>query len=248
MSAHQPHDSDSEDDADYIPPVEDVSSESSDDEPDSKRPRVSSPPQPPTEQDEAEKKKQRDALWSSFQASLSSTPTPPAPVKETVKIEKRYKFAGEYVVEVVEVPADSADAKKWPLWRAPKEKEKEAPSEEASQSPQLQTKDSTPAVSESSTSTTPPAKRPGPRKPKVSLAAVPASSAQKAKKISTLEKSAMDWRAHVQSSGDAGIKDELEANRRGGGYLEKVEFLNRVEERREEVIEASKGSKRRRPQ
>lgn len=104
-------------------------------------------------------------------------------------------------------------------------------------------------VSESSSSTKakPPAKRPGPRKPKVSLAAIPTASSQKAKKLSTLEKSAMDWRAHVQASEEAGLKDELDANRRGGGYLEKVEFLNRVEERREDVFEASKGSKRRRP-
>jgi hypothetical protein len=87
-----------------------------------------------------------------------------------------------------------------------------------------------------------PAKRPGPRKPKVSLAAIPT---QKAKKLSTLDKSAMDWRTHVQAQEGSGIKDELEANRRSGGYLEKVEFLKRVDERKEDVIEASKSSKRR---
>lgn len=57
----------------------------------------------------------------------------------------------------------------------------------------------------------------------------------------------MDWRAHVEGEGgSSGLKDELEANRRGGGYLEKVEFLRRVEERKEDVVEASKGGKRRR--
>jgi Bucentaur or craniofacial development len=54
----------------------------------------------------------------------------------------------------------------------------------------------------------------------------------------------MDWRAHIESQ--SGVKDELEANRRGGGYLEKMDFLHRVEERREDVFEASKSSKRRR--
>lgn len=55
----------------------------------------------------------------------------------------------------------------------------------------------------------------------------------------------MDWRAHLQT-GEEGLKDELEANRRSGGYLEKVEFLKRVDERKEETLEASRSSKRRR--
>ena len=61
-----------------------------------------------------------------------------------------------------------------------------------------------------------------------------------------LEKSSMDWRSHVGSNEDSGLKDELEANRRGGGYLEKVEFLERVQERKEEVLENNKSTKRRR--
>ena len=57
----------------------------------------------------------------------------------------------------------------------------------------------------------------------------------------------MDWKSHVATSGtDSGLQDELTANRRGGGYLEKVEFLQRVGERREEALEASKAGKRRR--
>jgi hypothetical protein len=88
-----------------------------------------------------------------------------------------------------------------------------------------------------------PGKRPGPRKPKTSLAALPSS--QKAKKLTTLDKSAMDWNAHVNTQQDAAIKDELEANRRGGGYLEKVEFLKRVEERKDDALEASKSKRRR---
>ena len=55
----------------------------------------------------------------------------------------------------------------------------------------------------------------------------------------------MDWRAHVEGGSSADMKDELEANRRGGGYLEKVEFLQRVEVRKEEVRDASKGKRRR---
>ncbi|THH00045.1 hypothetical protein EW026_g2422 [Hermanssonia centrifuga] len=92
-----------------------------------------------------------------------------------------------------------------------------------------------------------PTKRPGPRKPKTQLGPLP--GAQKVKKLTTLDKSTMDWRSHVEgaeASGSSKLKDELEANRRGGGYLEKVEFLKRVEERKEEALEASKSGKRRR--
>ena len=54
----------------------------------------------------------------------------------------------------------------------------------------------------------------------------------------------MDWKSHLESERD--MKEDLEANRKGGGYLEKVEFLKRVEERVEEKREEV-GSKRRRP-
>lgn len=71
-------------------------------------------------------------------------------------------------------------------------------------------------------------------------------SLAKGQKLTTLDKSAMDWREHVQSI-DEVSRDEMEKNRRGGGsYLSKVEFLQRVEERAEDVAEAGR-AKRRRP-
>ncbi|KAG6850749.1 hypothetical protein H0H93_009372 [Arthromyces matolae] len=167
--------SDSEDD-DYVPPVEDESSGSSDEAPEAKCSQIS--PLRTGESDDAEKKKQR-------------------------------RLVG--VISGFRV---------------------------------LDTNTSSPGERDCSTSVIkPPLKRPGPRKSKVTLAAIPT---QKAKKLSTLEKSAMDWQAHVQSSSQSGLSDELEANRRGGGYLEKVAFLNRVDERRDDILESSKGSKRRR--
>lgn len=68
----------------------------------------------------------------------------------------------------------------------------------------------------------------------------------KATKLTTLDKSAMDWKSHVTGAQDPALKDELDANRRGGGYLEKVDFLQRVGERKDEAFEANKSSKRRR--
>jgi len=54
----------------------------------------------------------------------------------------------------------------------------------------------------------------------------------------------MDWRTHVASE-SSDVKDALDANRRGGGYLEKVDFLKRVQDRREDALDASKSNKRR---
>jgi len=57
----------------------------------------------------------------------------------------------------------------------------------------------------------------------------------------------MDWKNHIRAEQEAesSVVDELEANRRGGGYLEKVEFLKRVEERREDNLDTMKSTKRR---
>lgn len=147
--------------------------------------------------------------------------------------------------EVTEVADGSLDAQKWPLWQPVEQENPDATSAEA-----LGQNVATP--SSDALRSSPPStklqpvlgKRPGPRKPKTSLAALPSS--HKAKKLTTLDKSAMDWSAHVTTQTDPTVRDELEANRRGGGYLEKVEFLKRVEERKEDAMEAIKSNKRRR--
>lgn len=178
---------------------------------------------------------------------------------------------------MIEVPEGSPEATKWPLWKDPtlQLEETTGVSTKASESippltEQAQTTptpaetntisaDSSPSnpIAQASTTSTsqvsgsscvpkPPIKRPGPRKPKTALAPLPGPT--KAKKLTTLDKSAMDWERHIQTEQQAGssIKDELDANRRAGGYLEKVEFLKRVEERKEENLDAMKSSKRRR--
>jgi hypothetical protein len=78
------------------------------------------------------------------------------------------------------------------------------------------------------------------------LAEPPPAGSQKGKKLTTLEMSALDWKAHVNASGGPELASELEANRRGGGYLEKVEFLQRVGDRKNQTFEANKDPKRRR--
>ncbi|KAF8999081.1 bucentaur or craniofacial development-domain-containing protein [Cyathus striatus] len=240
--------SDSEEDEDYVPPVQEESESSSDESgPESKRARVTSP-QKATDEKEAEKTA-REALWANFQASVSN-PTPPLQVtstKKMVKVTRRYLFAGEEVVEEIEVPEGSPEAKKWPLVTPSDEFENTSVNTEPFSAtivpPEVNPVTNT-FPSAEPLAPKPPARRPGPRKPKTTLASLPGAS--KAKKLTTLEKSAMDWKAHVKAQEETGVKDELEANRRGGGYLEKVEFLKRVEERKEDNLESLKGSKRRR--
>lgn len=152
----------------------------------------------------------------------------------------------------MDVPEDSADANKWPLWKpvdttavSPEQTtvasgSGSAPSTSHASAQQL----SESADTSSSPTHTKPVKRPGPRKPKIKLTPLP--QPEKAKKLTTLDMSAMHWKAHVSAAPDPALKDELEANRRGGGYLEKVEFLQRVDERKDQAFEAAKASKRRR--
>lgn len=176
--------------------------------------------------------------------------------KKKVKIRKRYLFAGEYITyvpsgvfigpsrlicarEVVEVSEDSTDAKKWPLYQdgQPVNEGTQPQASESSSIPLTTT-----ANASSSMPQNPSPKKPGPRKPKRVLGAFPSSSTQKPKQLTTLDKSLMDWKTHT---GDASLQDELETNRKGGGYLERVEFLKRVDERKEENLESLKSRKRR---
>ncbi|KAH9891137.1 bucentaur or craniofacial development-domain-containing protein [Cubamyces lactineus] len=256
-------DSDSDNDPDYVPPNGPGSDVSDSERPAPKRartdtagPSVTAPSQSTATRQSA------DEVYAAFKASLNApassdaAPAPAAP--QTVKIVKRYRFAGEEITEVKEVPADSPEAKQWPLWTPPEDKDNavssashgnESAAAAATPSADTPSSSATPGNTSTSTGTSatakPPGKRPGPRKPKTTLAPIPKK--QPAKKLSTLDKSAMDWRAHVEGAAATGstVKDELEANRRGGGYLEKVEFLQRVEARKEEVLDASKGKRRR---
>jgi hypothetical protein len=197
------------------------------------------------------RRQQRLALnlrrWSKYRSGIALRER-----KSCISLRLFYYSARSYmrVREVVEVPEDSPEVKKWPIWRTQDEiSQPSASTSSVAEEPTAasagveSTAPSTPAAAR----TTPPAgKRPGPRKPKAQLAELPGRGATKAKKLTTLDKSVMDWKAHVQSSESAGLQDELEANRRGGGYLEKVDFLQRVEERKDAVFEAAKAGKRRR--
>ncbi|EJD05396.1 uncharacterized protein FOMMEDRAFT_152697 [Fomitiporia mediterranea MF3/22] len=266
-------DSDDEHDPDFVP---NEHSSSSDEE---TTKTAAAPESDPVnkEAETAAQKEARASLWASFQSSVSGTngegsgaSTPPVKKARLVKVEKKYRFAGEEVSEVVEVPEDSEDAKKWPLWRQPSQdaeraneaEHKATPPDNMAIQPSLESASRasgpsgpTSIAESSSRSSTPVTARPkpGPRKAKTVLTPMPSA---KPKKLTTLEKSAMDWRAHVASEGEQGesstkvqnggenLADELEKNRRSGGYLEKVAFLERVGSRREELFDESRKKRR----
>jgi hypothetical protein len=152
------------------------------------------------------------------------------------------EFPPSFPREIVQVPADSEDAKKWPLSSesGPSNQDvadMDKPTSISSAAPVLANSDSANENSKQKTH--------GPRKSKLVLPSLPTSSKPKAKKLTTLDKSSMDWKVHVDSDG-ATTKDELEANRRSGGYLGKVEFLQRVSERKDNILEDNQAKKRRR--
>lgn len=148
--------------------------------------------------------------------------------------------------EIVEVPEDSKDAKNWPLWKPPETVEEVATFNNDSSSTSTPPAAGLPTASSSSSTQQVVNRRPGRRKPKVQLVELPSADSRKEKKLTTLEKSTLDWHAHVNVPGEPELAAELEANRRGGGYLERVEFLQRVDDRKNQAFEASRDHKRRR--
>ncbi|KAH7869078.1 bucentaur or craniofacial development-domain-containing protein [Lentinula edodes] len=251
--------SDSEDE-EYVPDEKaDKSSTSSDSEPEAKRPRTELPePEDPETQ-----QRKRQQLWKAFKESVTSgkdavDSQATREKQNIVRVEKRYIFAGKEIrraVEVAEVPADSDEAKKWP--RISPELTSASISSPANDSASdtiettLITSATTSGASSSFTQTSqkPSGPKRGPRRSKITLGEIPGTlRSARPTKLTTLEKSAMDWRSHVSEQDNNDLKDELEANRKqgGGGYLEKVEFLERVSERRESLLDSSKSGKRRR--
>ncbi|KAF8734783.1 Bucentaur or craniofacial development, partial [Rhizoctonia solani] len=196
----------------------------------------------------------RDALWSSFLESTRAEPvgsnisTPKSEAK-MVTIEKKYRFAGEDVIEKVVVAEDTPEAREWCKHQATDDRGASSTTTpdistpgsrnltlSTSPLPPVELKDSKTEIP-SSVKPKPPTK---PRKPLSGLAA-----AAKPKKLTTLDKSRLDWQSHLASATQE-ERDELERNRKAGGagYLEKVDFLARVDQRKDGVFEDSKRKRR----
>ncbi|XP_068169240.1 craniofacial development protein 1 [Antennarius striatus] len=181
------------------------------------------------EDEEAEQKKKSDDLWASFLSDVGSRPktcTPPAsgpsqkedssvlkvaplstgkkaPESSTITITKVFDFAGEEVRVNKEVSADSREAKSY------------VKSQNTNQDDEEQTV--SPSTSGSS------AKRP------TNMGSILSRIGGKKQKMSTLEKSKLDWDAFKS---EKGITEELAIHNRGrDGYVERKKFLERVDHR-----------------
>lgn len=129
---------------------------------------------------------------------------------DTVRIQRKFEFAGQVMQEEKVVSASSAEAK---LYLQEKAKELERQ--------QAQT---TPDGSK-------PLRRPVKRKSMFAADAAPALAANGAK-LNTLQKSKMDWATHVDKEG---IADELDEHQRAkDSYTGRMDFLNRMTEKRDQ--------------
>lgn len=210
-------------------------------EADNPQEEVKTPTKAKAQDDEAKQKKKSDELWASFLSDVGSRPKESAPpsgtaqkddstvsktvsmVTETkpsgpakVTITKVFDFAGEEVRVNKEVSADSREAKSYLKSQSIKEDEKS--DKETMSSP------CSPPLPGSST------KRPA------GMSNVLSRIGGKKQKMSTLEKSKMDWDAFKS---EEGITEELAIHNRGReGYVERKNFLERVDHRQFELEKA----------
>lgn len=86
-----------------------------------------------------------------------------------------------------------------------------------------------------------PPPKPGMRRPMKRASmfdAAPTTAPAKGTKLNTVEKSKLDWATHVDQEGMA---DELDESRRAkGGYLGRMDFLSRMDAKREEDMQGKK--------
>ncbi|XP_014347750.1 craniofacial development protein 1 [Latimeria chalumnae] len=195
---------------------------------------------------EEEEKKAADNLWASFLSDVGHRPSLSATAgttsaasqessrkeqervkdseksKETAKvtITKVFDFAGEEVRVTKEVDASSKEAKNFF-----KQQERDQEDQLSSSLPASET--AKPAGATLTVPAGPGAKRPG------GLSNILGKIGGKKQKMSTLEKSKLDWESFKEQEG---IGEELAIHNRGkDGYIERKAFLERVDHRQFEI-------------
>jgi len=158
--------------------------------------------------------------------SSSTIPNVRSNTEDTIVIKRTYEFAGETLTEERVVPATSAEARLY------------------LQQQQAAAVTTTPTVLSPVSSS---ATKPGLRRPKKrasifgSDTATPPSGSNAAKgpKLTTLEKSKLDWAQYVDTEG---ITEELDEHSKAKGtYLGRLDFLGRMDVKREEEMKKGKG-------
>ncbi|KAL2366850.1 hypothetical protein RJZ56_000182 [Blastomyces dermatitidis] len=169
---------------------------------------------------------------------FSRQTAPVLPGEETITIKRVYKFAGEVITEEKTVPKDSAEAKLYLSSEAEKKKKKTSSNTKGGDEP-----------NHTSDAVRIPLRRPlrrysrfDPNPPDMikksweKNTAFPggagAAEQPKGPKLNTVMKSKLDWAEYVDR---AGIKDDLDVHSKAKeGYLGRMDFLNRVDAKREE--------------
>ncbi|KAI9741792.1 MAG: swr complex subunit [Cirrosporium novae-zelandiae] len=179
--------------------------------------------------------------------------------EETITITRTYNFAGQTTTETKVVPKSSAEARLY-LQQLEEEKQKNKKNAEGS--------------SDDPTSNRPPLRRPLKRlsqydpNPSGQIKGLPpstyslkllklhglpipfapttalatAAAETKAQKLTVVEKSKLDWAEHVDHEG---IREELDAQEKAkGSYLSRMEFMGRVEGRKEEELRRERMKKK----
>ncbi|KAL2220587.1 Swr1p complex component [Thermoascus aurantiacus ATCC 26904] len=165
---------------------------------------------------------------------------PVLPGEEMIKIKRTYKFAGEVITEEKLVPKDSAEAK---LYLSSNEANVETVTTTNADDPEAKDK-STPKlrrplrrISRFDPNPAGFIKRSWEKQPTGDAAAANnnnnnTDTPAKGPKLNTVEKSRLDWAAYVDQEG---LKEELEVHSKAKeGYLGRMDFLSRVEAKREE--------------
>lgn len=149
--------------------------------------------------------------------------------EEMIKIKRTYKFAGDVITEEKVVPKDSAEAKLFLAGGKGVEITAADVEGAANAKSALKLRRPLRKISRFDPNPTGSIKKSWEKQ----TAAIQADAENaKGPKINTVEKSRLDWAAYVDQ---AGIKDELRVHSKAKeGYLNRMDFLDRVEAKREE--------------
>jgi Bucentaur or craniofacial development len=175
--------------------------------------------------------KENKEINGKVQATQQQQPQPVLPSEEMIKIKRTYKFAGELITEEKLVPKDSAEAKLF-LMEANGETAATTEVEDAdSKRPALNLRRPLRKTSRFDPNPIGLIKKNW-EKQLVDPSAANDNKEATGPKLNTVEKSKLDWATYVDQ---AGIKDELNLHSRAkDGYLGRMDFLGRVEAKREE--------------
>ncbi|EER37982.1 SWR1-complex protein [Histoplasma capsulatum H143] len=171
-------------------------------------------------------------------SDYSRDPAQTLPYEESITIKRVYKFAGEVITEEKTVPKDSAEAKLYLSSEAAK-KEKKTSSNAKADSELNASSDAVyipllrPLRRYSRFDPNPPNSIQKSWEKTIAVPGGPGLAEQpKGPKLNTVMKSKLDWAEYVDR---AGIKDDLDVHSKAKeGYLGRMDFLSRVDAKREE--------------